>query len=170
MIAGEWCWMEPFRMTVSAFESIVELLRQHQVQFVHVRHAPVRTSEQAAAARGEPLEIGGKALVIKVGEEFALFVLSAAARLEARAVKRHLSARDLRFASPDELMTLTGLAPGSVPPFGRPVLPLPLYADPSVFENRRIAFNAGSLENSIVMASSDYRDVAQPEVFVFRQR
>lgn len=157
-------------MTVSTFECIVELLREHQVQFVHVHHAPVRTSEQAAAARGEPLEIGGKALVIKVDKEFALFVLSAAARLEARAVKRHLGARDLRFASPDELMTLTGLVPGSVPPFGRPVLPLPLYADPSIFENRRIAFNAGSLEDSIVMATSDYRGVAQPEVFGFRRR
>ena len=157
-------------MTDSVFEGIVELLRGKQVEFVHVHHAPVRTSEQAAEARGEPLEIGGKALVIKVDGAFALFVLSAAARLEARAVKRHLGARDLRFASPDELMTLTGLAPGSVPPFGSPVLPLPLYADPSVFENRRIAFNAGSLKDSIVMAASDYRRVAQPEVFRFRQR
>ena len=157
-------------MTVSVFESIVELLRERQVEFVHVHHAPVRTSEQAAAARGEPLEIGGKALVIKVDEEFALFVLSAAARLEARAVKRHFGARDLRFASPGELMTLTGLVPGSVPPFGEPVLPLPLYADPSVFENRKIAFNAGSLEDSLVMATGDYRVVAQPEVFRFRQR
>ena len=157
-------------MRDSVFECIVELLREQQVKFLHLHHVPVRTSEQAAEARGEPLEIGGKALVIKVDGEFALFVLSAATRLEARAVKRHFGARDLRFASPDELMSLTGLVPGSVPPFGRPVLTLPLYADPSVFDNRRIAFNAGSLEDSLVMATSDYRRVAQPEVFRFRQR
>jgi len=157
-------------VTASVFESIVTLLVEQDVPFVHVRHAPVRTSEQAAKARGEPLEIGGKALVIKVDGEFALFVLSAAARLEARAVKRHFGARDMRFASPGELMTLTGLAPGSVPPFGRPVLPLSLYVDPSVFANRRIAFNAGSLEDSLVIATSDYRLVARPEVFRFRQR
>jgi len=157
-------------MTASVFDCIVALLEKHDVGFVHVSHAPVRTSEQAAEARGEPLEIGGKALVIKVDGEFALFVLSAAARLETRALKRHFGAKNIRFASPDELMTLTGLVPGSVPPFGRPVLPLPLYVDPSVFDNRRMAFNAGSLKDSLVMDTSDYRLVAQPEVFRFHKR
>ena len=100
---------------------------------------------------------------------FALFVLSAAARLDNRALKRYFSAKNTRFASPDELMTLTGLVPGSVPPFGRPVLPLPLYVDPSIFENQRIAFNAGSLRDSLVIATSDYRFVAQPGVFRFHK-
>ena len=157
-------------MTASVFCRIVALLEEHDVPFGHVRHAPVRTSEQAAAARGEPLEIGGKALVIKVDGDFALFVLSAAARLDNRAFKRYFGAKDVRFASPDELMSLTGLVPGSVPPFGRPVLPLPLYADPSVFDNRRIAFNAGSLKDSLVIATSEYRRVAKPEVFRFHKR
>jgi len=157
-------------MTASVFDRIVALLEERDVRFAHVHHEPVLTSEQAAAARGEPLEIGGKALVIKVDGEFALFVLSAAARIDNRALKRHFRAKDIRFASPDELMTLTGLVPGSVPPFGRPVLPLPLYVDPSVFDNRRIAFNAGSLTDSLVMASSDYRRVARPEVFRFHKR
>jgi Ala-tRNA(Pro) deacylase len=57
--------------------------------------------------------------------------------------------------------------PGSVPPFGRPLLPFPLYADPSVFANERIAFNAGSLTDSIVMPVGDYRRLAAPEVFEF---
>ena len=157
-------------MTASVFDRIVALLNEHDVRFAHVRHAPVRTSEQAAAARGEPLEIGGKALVIKVDGDFALFVLSAAARFETRALKRYFRAKAIRFASPDELMTLTGLVPGSVPPFGQPVLPLPLYVDPSVFDNQRIAFNAGSLKDSLVIATSDYRLVARPEVFRFHKR
>ena len=157
-------------MTVSVFNRIVALLEEHDVPFGHVHHKPVRTSEQAAAARGEPLEIGGKALVIKTDGDFALFVLSAVARLETRALKRYIGAKNIRFASPDELMSLTGLVPGSVPPFGRPVLPLPLYADPSVFDNQRIAFNAGSLKDSLVITTSDYRLVAKPEVFRFRKR
>ena len=157
-------------MTASVFYRIVALLEEHDVPFGHVRHAPVRTSEQAAAARGEPLEIGGKALVIRVDGDFALFVLSAAARLDNRALKRYFGAKDVRFASPDELVSLTGLVPGSVPPFERPVLPLPLYADPAVFDNRRIAFNAGSLKDSLAIATSDYRRVAKPEVFRFHKR
>ena len=154
-------------MSLSVFDRIIALLQDHDVEFRHVRHRSGRTSEQAAVARGEPLEIGGKALVIKVGAEFRLFVMSAVLRLDARAVKRHFGAKDLRFASPDELMELTALVPGSVPPFGQPILPLPLYADPSVFANPRIAFNAGGLKDSLVISSSAYRLVAQPEVFAF---
>ena len=111
--------------------------------------------------------MGGKALLLKVDDVFRLFVLSADRKLDSAAVKKHFSAKKTRFASPEELHQLTGLVPGSVPPFGAPVLPFPLYVDPSVFENDRIAFNAGSLTDSVVMAVSDYRRLAVPEVFVF---
>jgi Ala-tRNA(Pro) deacylase len=98
---------------------------------------------------------------------FRLFVLSADRKLDSAAVKRHFAARKTRFATPEELADLTGLVPGSVPPFGQPLLPFPLYVDPSVFTNDRIAFNAGSLTDSIVMSTEDYRRLATPEVFVF---
>jgi prolyl-tRNA editing enzyme YbaK/EbsC (Cys-tRNA(Pro) deacylase) len=62
---------------------------------------------------------------------------------------------------------LTGLAPGSVPPFGQPVLPFELYVDESVLENEKVAFNAGSLTDSIIMLVRDYREIAKPEVFKF---
>src|ERR1700683_5496897 len=97
--------------------------------FREVQHGPTRTSEDSARARGEELRVGGKALLIKVDEVYRLFVLSADRRLDSAAVKRHFGARKTRFATPEELMDLTGLVPGSVPPFGHPVLPFPLYAD-----------------------------------------
>jgi prolyl-tRNA editing enzyme YbaK/EbsC (Cys-tRNA(Pro) deacylase) len=137
------------------------------VSFREVHHEPTRTSEDSARARGEELRIGGKALLIKVDDIYRLFVLSADRKLDSAAVKRHFSARKTRFATPEELAELTGLVPGSVPPFGRPMLPFPLYVDPSVFANERIAFNAGSLTDSIVMLTSDYRRLASPEVFEF---
>ena len=40
--------------------------------------------------------------------------------------------------------------------------PFPLHADESIFENERIAFNAGSLTDSIIMTVADWADVAQP--------
>jgi Ala-tRNA(Pro) deacylase len=42
-----------------------------------------------------------------------------------------------------------------------------LYVDPSVFANERIAFNAGSLTDSIVMPAVDYRRLAAPDIFEF---
>lgn len=142
-------------------------LNAEGASFREIHHEPTLTSEDSARARGEDLRVGGKALLIKVDDIYRLFVLSAARKLDSAAVKRHFSARKTRFATPDELAALTGLVPGSVPPFGRPLLPFPLYADPSVFANERIAFNAGSLTDSIVMAVGDYRRLASPEVFEF---
>ena len=142
-------------------------LNAEGASFREVHHEPTRTSEESARARGEDLRVGGKALLIKVDDVYRLFVLSANRKLDSAAVKRHFSARKTRFATSEELAALAGLVPGSVPPFGQPLLPFPLYADPSVFANERIAFNAGSLTDSIVMPVGDYRRLATPEVFEF---
>jgi Ala-tRNA(Pro) deacylase len=50
------------------------------------------------------VRIGGKALVVKVGEDFRLFVLSAARKLDSLAIKQHFAEKKLRFASPEELL------------------------------------------------------------------
>jgi prolyl-tRNA editing enzyme YbaK/EbsC (Cys-tRNA(Pro) deacylase) len=148
-------------------DRIRDWLTAEGVVFREVHHAPTRTSEESAAARGEPLRVGGKALLVKVDDTFRLFVLSADRKLDSGAIREHFSARKTRFATSEELMALTGLVPGSVPPFGAPILPFPLYVDPSVFENDRVAFNAGSLTDSVVMPIEDYRRLAAPEVFRF---
>jgi Ala-tRNA(Pro) deacylase len=65
-------------------------------------------------------------------------------------------------------LELTGLVPGSVPPFGEPVLPFPLLADTTIGQRyERVAFNAGTLTNSFIMTAADWRSAAQPEVFSF---
>jgi Ala-tRNA(Pro) deacylase len=148
-------------------DAVRHWLQHEGVVFREVHHAPTRTSEESALARGEELRIGGKALLIKVDADFRLFVLSADRKLDSAAIRAHFQAKKTRFASAEELLKMTGLVPGSVPPFGAPILPFPLYTDPSVFENERIAFNAGSLTDSIVMGIDDYRRLARPEVFSF---
>jgi prolyl-tRNA editing enzyme YbaK/EbsC (Cys-tRNA(Pro) deacylase) len=106
-------------------------------------------------------------LVIKVDDTFRLFVLSADRKVDSAAIKRYYAAKRTRFATPEELMQMTGLVPGSVPPFGEPILPFPLSVDPSVFANDRVAFNAGSLTDSMVIPIEDYQRIVKPEVFPF---
>src|SRR5580698_1447931 len=112
------------------FAPIRAWLQRESVAFREVHHQPTRTSEESARARGEELRIGGKALLIKVDADFRLFVLSADRKLDSAAIRAQFTAKKTRFASPEELMELTGLVPGSVPPFGPPTLPFPLYVDP----------------------------------------
>lgn len=69
------------------------------------------------------------------------------------------------------MLEQTGLVPGSVPPFGRPILPLDLYVDAGVPDLPRVAFNAASLIDSLVLATADYLRVAQPAaVYAFGVR
>jgi prolyl-tRNA editing enzyme YbaK/EbsC (Cys-tRNA(Pro) deacylase) len=149
-------------------ESIRALLDEHGVLYREIHHPPTRTSQQAADARGESMEIGGKAIVAKVDTEFRLFVFSAARRMVSRLIRKRQGAQRFRFADADELKELTGLVPGCVPPFGRPILPLDLYVDTSILENDRIAFNAGSLTDSIIMDRERYIEIARPaDIFPF---
>ncbi len=146
---------------------IRKLLDDHSVSYRLLHHEVTRTSEDSARVRGEELRIGGKALLVKTDDTFRLFVLSAACKFRSSAIKKHFGCRRVRFASPDELMALTGLVPGSVPPIGRPILPFDLYVDESTAANERIAFNAGSLTDSIIMNVDDYLRIAAPQVFAF---
>jgi len=157
-------------MSETIFARIRELLDQHGIAYRVVEHAETFTSAESAAARGEALSTGGKALLLKADDRFMLAVLSADRKLDSRALQRILGARKMRFATREELAAETGgLVPGSVPPFGEPILSYPLYVDESIVGNERIAFNAALLTRSIVMSTTDYLAVARPIIGRFSQ-
>jgi prolyl-tRNA editing enzyme YbaK/EbsC (Cys-tRNA(Pro) deacylase) len=161
-------------MPTSILDRIRELLVRNEIAFRELHHEPTATSEDSARVRGEPLRVGGKALLMKGDGQFALFVLPADRKVDSGAIRRELGIKKLRFASRDELLEITqpldgvGLVPGAVPPFGHPILPLDLFVDARLPENDRIAFNAGSLTDSIIVGMDDYFSVAAPKrIFSF---
>lgn len=149
---------------LSVRDALFALLDEAGVAYRHVGHGPTRTSEESAAARGEPLAIGGKTLLLKVDDRLELFVLSAARRMRSSRARKAVGARRSRFATEEELLERTGLVPGTIPPFGEPLLPFPLNADRSVLAHDRIAFNAASPTESIVMATADWLRLARPRL------
>ena len=149
------------------FEEIKNWLNSQNINFRIINHQPTKTSEESAKARGEELSTGGKALVMKVGDEFKIFVLSASKKIDSAAIKHKFNVKKLRFANSDELKKLTGLVPGSVPPFGKPIIHLELFVDNSIKHNSKIAFNAASLTDSIIMSMKDYLQIAQANFFDF---
>jgi prolyl-tRNA editing enzyme YbaK/EbsC (Cys-tRNA(Pro) deacylase) len=149
-------------------KAILAMLDEHDVKYRHLTHEPTRTSAEAAKVRGLSMRIGGKALLMKAGtgDRFVIVVMSAALKLNSNALRRELGVDRLRFATVDELKELTGLVPGCVPPFGEPILPFALYVDQSILANDRIAFNAGSLTDSVIMAVDDWRRLTRIEKVV----
>ena len=155
-------------MSRKTLEKIRHHLNAAGISFREVQHEPTRTSEESAAARGEELRVGAKALILRTDGVFQLFVLPADRKLDSSAIRRQLGVRKTRFATIEELNELVGLIPGAVPPFGEPILPFTLYADESVgVETDKVAFNAGLLTHSIIMSASDWATIARPIRFRF---
>lgn len=150
-------------MNSPVLTQLTDLLDAAGIAYRRVDHAATYTSEDSARARNEPLQVGAKALLLKADAEYAVAVMPADRKLDSGAVKRMLGAKSLRFATTEELLELTGLVPGALPPFGKPILPFPLFADVSTGrEFGRVAFNAGSRTTSLILQREDWLTIAQP--------
>jgi len=150
------------------FDKIKELLDQHQITYEVKKHAPTPTSEDSARERGEPIKIGAKAMVMKADDAFILVILPADKRIDSKKVKDIFHVKNLRFATPEELKEKTGCEKGAVPPFGD-LLHLSMIVDQAIFQEEYLAFNAGSLQHSIKMKTSDYQKIVQPKIESFSQ-
>jgi Ala-tRNA(Pro) deacylase len=150
-------------MTATVFERIEQKLQARGAAYQVLHHAPVFTSEEAAAIRGAPLSSGAKALVVKAGEGFVLLIVPADRKLDSKKARVLLGVKSLRFATREEVEQLTGLAPGAIPPFGS-LFGLPTYCDPGLGLNETINFNAGDHALSVAMSYRDYLNVEQPQL------
>ena len=150
---------------------IIELIKKSSFWYESFEHAPVKTSEEAAKIRiGYTLQQGAKAMIVKVkksptDEKFAMLVLPGDLRFDNKKVKKLLQAKDICFATPEEIATVTnGVQVGGVPPFGN-LFGIEVFADPQLFENEKIIFNAGDRSFSIAMKSVDYQTLVNPQIY-----
>ena len=155
-------------MPVSVFDRVSEHLSASHVSFTVLRHEPVFTSEEAARVRGTSLASGAKALICKCDDRYLMFVMPADRRLASKKVRTALQIRSLRFATADEVLELTGLKPGSIPPFGS-LFGLPTYCDNGLQDQPQINFNAGDHAISVGMSSQDYVTAEKPQFGEFAE-
>jgi len=155
-------------MSESVFQRVEALLRERDVTFSVLRHAPVYTSEEAARVRGTPLASGAKALVCKGDDAVVMFVIPADRKLDSKAVRQNRGWRKVRFVSREEVLQITGLEPGSIPPFGS-LFGLPTLCDSRLGLNETINFNAGDHAVSVSMSYADYVRVESPQMGTFAE-
>ena len=155
-------------MSPSVFEQVESFLKQRGIAFQVLRHEPVYTSEEAARVRGTPLASGAKALICKGDDRMVMFVMPADLKLASRAIRRAQGWRKLRFASREEVAQITGLTPGSIPPFGS-LFGLPTFCDRRLGENETINFNAGDHSISVSMRYADFIAAEQPGLGKFAE-
>jgi len=147
------------------FERVKAAFANAGIEFTHTHHAPVYTSAEAAKVRRVSLHSGAKALILKGNDEFFMAVLPADLALDSNRLRKTIGSKRMRFASPDEVLKITGLTPGSIPPLGS-LFGLRTICDERLSENPRINFNAGSHSDSLQITYDDYITYENPRIVV----
>jgi aspartyl-tRNA synthetase len=146
------------------FGQIKSMLDEASVNYEVVEHEEVRTSEQAAAIRGESLSNGAKALVLKSRDyphKYIMTVVPADRKVDLKKVSKLLD-EEFFVAPEQEVEQWTGIKVGGVPPFGRLIGMADVYFDKAFWEKDQIAFNAGLRTHSVHMPAKDLIKLAEP--------
>jgi len=150
---------------------IKELLEKEDLWYDYLKHDPVRTSQEASRVRPDKytLSQGAKALIVRIREDggekyFVMLVVPGDERFNFEKTKELLRAKDIRFATEQEVIEITGgVELGGIPPFGN-LFGLKVYADTKVLANDKIIFNAGDRRVSIAITTKDYKRLVDPQV------
>lgn len=161
-------------VTEDIHQRLLGLLDEHQAHYRVMTHDAVGKCEAVSEIRGTALGQGAKALVCKVKgngvNQHVLAILAADQQADLAQLAHHIGGLKASLASPAEVDALTACVFGAIPPFSfHPSLRL--VADPLLFDRfDEIAFNAGSLEKSVILNTEDYLRIAQPELVAFRRQ
>lgn len=160
-------------MNEKAFTSITNLLRENFIQHVVLEHEPSKTSDESRTIRtslGYPQAMGAKALLVKLyfgnKELFATIVLPGNHVLNKDSLLYEIpNLKKIRFVTQEEMLDLTGLIPGSMPPFATPIFPdvLILIVATAIGMNEELGFNVADLRRSVILKSKDYLSIVNPD-------
>lgn len=158
-------------MSEQTFQQLTALLDSHQARYRIVEHSSAGKSEEVAKIRGTEIGQGAKALVCKVKgngiKQAVLAILPADYQADLSKIAEHLGGLRASLASPAEVAELTDCVFGAIPPFSFHS-DLLLVAEPSLFERYdELAFNAGTLEHSIILNTADYQRIVNPTLVKF---
>jgi Cys-tRNA(Pro)/Cys-tRNA(Cys) deacylase len=135
-----------------------------------VRHGPVSSLEEAAAARGLPVSAVVKSLVLRRGEDDYLFVLVPGGRkLSWPKLRAVLGVSRLSLPDAEDALARTGYRRGTITPFGSTTA-WPVVADASLV-GKEISIGAGADGVTAVLLAEDafaaldavVVDVTEPE-------
>lgn len=146
---------------LSVHDQIINRLKDQKVSFQYLVHQPVTTSQEAADIRGTALSQSVKALVVDADGEYTMLVLPGDKRADLEKLQKFIGVSKLAMASKETVETNTQLEIGSIPPFGS-ALGMKTYLDKSLLDEKKIAFNVGKRDRSIIMSIDDYIRLEKP--------
>ena len=155
-------------MAVTA--AVQDFLRLANVAYTVFPHAPAYTAQTEAAVTHIPGRDWAKAVVCFADGQPIQAVVPADCLVDLERLALLVGAMVIRLAKEDELDWLyPDCERGAMPPFG-PLYKQAVFVDQALAREDRIAFNAGTHGDAIVMRFDDFAAIAKPIVGRFAQR
>jgi Ala-tRNA(Pro) deacylase len=150
-----------------AYDRLTQFLADRGISYRTFDHAPEGRTELVSELRGNRVKDAAKCIVLLVKQgkkttRYVLAVIPGDARVSFDAVKTLYGATYVSFASAETAERLGGSVVGTILPFSFDP-ELEVVVDPLLNESAEIFFNAGRLDRSIAIRTSDYVAVAKPK-------
>jgi Cys-tRNA(Pro) deacylase len=129
---------------VSFKTQVTDYIDEQKIPYRLKYHSkPVFTSEEAAIERGVRLSQVVKTLLLGAGDFVVIAVLPSHKRLDIKKLKKITGNKNLQLMNKEVIEQKTGLTVGAVSPVGSGLKSLPIFVDPSVFDEEFLDISSG---------------------------
>ena len=143
---------------VSLKTQLTDFLDEQKIPYrVKYHSKPVFTSEDAAIERGVRLSQIVKTMLLADGNDILVAVLPSHKRLDVKKLKKLSGHKNLQFMDKESIERRTGLIVGAVAPIGRVMEGIPLFVDPSVFDEEFLDISSGDPNAGLELHRDDLR-------------
>ena len=144
------------------FNQLREFLEANEVQFETISHAPAFTAQEIAESAHVPGKEMAKTVMVKVDGDLAMAVLPAPDQVSTSRLKAITGAERVELASEGEVAErFPECEVGAMPPFGN-LWGMTVFVDNRLREDEQIVFNAGSHDELVKLAYTDYERLVNP--------
>lgn len=146
------------------FARIVDMLVSAGVRYDVIEHKEFDgTASNSSEVTGTSPEQGAKSLVMMVDQVPIIVVVRGTDRVSTKKIKKATRTKNAEFPSREQVTSITGIEPGSIPPLGE-LFDMKTYVDEDLLKEEMIAFGTGLRTKTIVMRADDFRRVSNPVV------
>lgn len=147
---------------MSIANRVKQLLDENGVEYEHITHEPVYTTQEVAQKTHTPGREVAKVVVLTDGENPVMAVLPATHRIDLDRIRDAAGNDDLRLAEEEVFERLfPNVETGAMAPFGN-LYGMPVFVAQALREDERITFNAGTHQDAIRMSYADFERLVQP--------
>lgn len=137
---------------------ITDFLDEQKVSYRVKDHSkPVYTSEEAAFERGVRLSQVVKTMLLADGDDVLVAVIPSHKRLDFKKLKRISGRKNLQFMDRGAIERKTGLIVGAVAPVGPILERIPLFVDPSLFDEEWLDISSGDPRAGLELHRDDLK-------------